>query len=189
MFGSYIGHNVVIGKNTIIHPNVTIYDNTIIGDNVIIHSGTILGSDGFGYVQDEKNTHIKIYHTGNLVIEDSVEIGANCSFDRAVFGTTTIKKGTKIDNLVHIAHNVKIGEHCAIAGQTGFAGSAEVGSYCMLGAQSGVSGHLKIGDGAIIAARGGVTKSIDGKKVYAGFPLFEHRKWLKIQAKVSRLIK
>ncbi len=188
MFGSYIGNNVTIGENTIIYPNVTIYDNTVIGDNCIIHAGTVLGSDGFGYIQ-ESGRHVKIYHTGNLTIEDDVEIGANCSFDRAVFGTTTIKKGTKIDNLVHIAHNVVIGEHCAIAGQTGFAGSAKVGNYCMLGAQSGVSGHLEIGDGAIIAARGGVTKTIEGKKVYAGFPLFEHKQWLKIQAKIARLIK
>lgn len=189
MHGAYIGNNVLIGNNVTIHPNVTIYDNTKIHDNTIIHAGTVIGSDGFGYVQDEKNNHVKIHHTGNLVIEDDVEIGANCSFDRAVFGTTMIKKGTKIDNLVHIAHNVSIGEHCAIAGQTGFAGSAKLGNYCMLGAQAGVSGHLEIGDGAVIAARGGVTKSIEGKKVYAGFPLFEHKQWLKIQAKISRLIK
>ncbi|MCV6607124.1 MAG: UDP-3-O-(3-hydroxymyristoyl)glucosamine N-acyltransferase [Campylobacterales bacterium] len=189
LHGSYIGNNVTIGKNTIIHPNVTIYDNSVIGNDVIIHGGTVIGSDGFGYVQDSNNHHVKIYHTGNIKIEDEVEIGANCTFDRAVFGTTIVKKGTKIDNLVHLAHNVEIGEYCAIAGQTGFAGSSKVGKHVMFGAQAGVSGHLEIGDGTIIAARSGVTKTVEGGKVYAGFPLFEHKKWLKIQAKIARLVK
>ncbi len=189
MPGVYIGNKVVIGDNCILHPNVVIYNNSILDNSITVHSGSIIGSDGFGYVQDEEFNHHKIYHTGNIHIESNVEIGANCAFDRAVFGTTIIKQGTIIDNLVHIAHNCTIGEKCAIAGQSGFAGSTIVGNKVMFGAQAGVAGHLKIGDNAIIAARGGVTKSIEGGKVYAGFPLYERGKWLKIQGKIARLLK
>lgn len=188
MPGAYIGNNVTIGSNTIIYPNVVIYDKTILENNVIIHGGAAIGVDGFGYVQDKEFNHHKIHHTGNVHIQSDVEVGANTTIDRAVFGTTIIKQGSKIDNLVQIAHNCEIGEKCAIAGQTGIAGSSIIGDKVLFGAQAGVAGHLKIGNSAIIAARGGVTKSIDGGKVYAGFPLYESKKWLKIQSKVSRLV-
>jgi len=188
--GAYIGNDVKIGDNCTIYPNVTIYDQTEIGNNAIIHAGSVIGSDGFGYVQDENFNHHKIYHIGIVKIENDVEIGANTAIDRAVFGTTTIKAGTKLDNLVHIGHNCQIGSKCVIAGQTGFAGSSIIGSKVMFGAQSGVAGHLKVGDGAIFAARSGITKSLEGNgKIYAGFPILEKNKWLKIQAKLSRLIK
>ncbi|MGP1561030.1 MAG: UDP-3-O-(3-hydroxymyristoyl)glucosamine N-acyltransferase [Helicobacteraceae bacterium] len=188
--GAYIGNNVCIGNSCVIYPNVSIYDGTQIGNNVRIHAGAVIGSDGFGYVQDAEFNHHKIYHLGTVRLEDDVEIGANTTIDRAVWSQTIVKKGTKLDNLIQVGHNCVIGEKCVAASQTGFAGSSELGSCCMVGAQSGVAGHLKVGSGAILAARSGVTKSIKGGGiVYAGFPLFQKREWLKIQAKIAGLIK
>ncbi len=188
MANAYIGSNVKIGKNTLVHPNVTIYRDCVIGDDCIIHSGTVIGSDGFGYSHTKAGEHIKIYQNGNVLVEDDVEIGANCAVDRAVFNSTIIKKGTKIDNLVHIAHNCEIGEYSIIAGQSGFAGSTKMGRNTVFGSQSGVAGHLEIASFNTFAARSGVTKSIKNSgNVYAGFPLMEHRKWLKTQAKISKL--
>jgi UDP-3-O-[3-hydroxymyristoyl] glucosamine N-acyltransferase len=187
--GVCIGCDVVIGNNTIIHPNVTIYNDTIIGDDCIIHSGTVIGSDGFGYAHTDLGEHIKIYHSGKVVIENKVEIGANSAIDRAVFGETLVKEGSKIDNLVQIGHNCTIGEHSIIVGQTGISGSAKLGRNVVMGGQSAAAGHLEIGDFTTIAARGGVTKSIKGGETYGGFPLIKHRDWLKLQAKIARLLK
>ncbi|NWF66901.1 MAG: UDP-3-O-(3-hydroxymyristoyl)glucosamine N-acyltransferase [Campylobacterales bacterium] len=184
--GSFIGENVTIGSNTIIYPNVSIYNNCVIGSNVILHAGVVVGSDGFGYAHTKDGKHIKIEHLGNVEIEDDVEIGSNSTIDRAVFGVTIIKKGTKIDNLVHVAHNCEIGEYSIIVAQSGLSGSTKLGRNVIMGGQSATAGHLSIGDFATIAARGGVTKSIEGKKTYSGFPLMEHRKWLKLQAKLSK---
>ncbi len=184
-----IGTNVIIKEDTIIYPNVVVYANTTIGSHCIIQAGAILGSDGFGYAHTKNGEHVKICHSGNVIIEDDVEIGANTTVDRAVFGTTVIKKGTKIDNLVQIAHNCELGEYCLIVSQTGISGSTTLGRNVVMGGQSATAGHLRIGDFAIIAARGGVTKTIEGGKTYGGFPLMLQKEWLKKQAKIANYFK
>jgi UDP-3-O-[3-hydroxymyristoyl] glucosamine N-acyltransferase len=189
MAGAYVGDSVTIGSDTLIYPNVTIYHHSEVGANCIIHSGTVIGSDGYGFAHTKRGEHIKIYQNGNAVIEDDVEIGANCVVDRAVFGTTYVRKGTKLDNLIQIAHNCDVGEHTLMASQVGLAGSTTTGRNVVMGGQSASAGHLHIGDFVTIAGKGGVTKSLEGGKTYAGFPAIEHRLWLKLQAKVSSLIK
>jgi UDP-3-O-[3-hydroxymyristoyl] glucosamine N-acyltransferase len=189
MAGAVIGANVKIGKNSVIYPNVVIYDNTVIGKNCIIHSGAVIGSDGYGYVPTEQGEHIKIYHFGNVILQDNVEIGSNTSVDRGVFGATVIGEGTKIDNLVQVAHNSTIGPRCILVSQTGISGSTKLGRNVIMGGQSATAGHLEIGDFATIAARGGVTKSVAGGKVYAGFPLTLHKEWLKAQVKMARFFR
>ena len=187
--GCYIGDGVTIGSNTLLHANVTLYHHTKIGSDCIIHSGTVIGSDGYGFAHTKEGEHIKIYQNGIVEIEDSVEIGANCTVDRAVFGRTLIKKGTKLDNLIQIGHNSIIGENNIMASQVGISGSTTLGRNVIMAGQSATAGHLSIGDFATVSARGGVTKSLDGGKIYGGFPAIEHKLWLKIQAKISSLIK
>ncbi len=189
MAGAYIGDEVEIGSNTIIYPNVTIYHHSKIGDNCILHAGSIIGSDGYGFAHTKQGEHIKIYQNGNTIIEDSVEIGANTTIDRAVFGSTYIRRGTKIDNLVQIGHNCDIGENTLLAGQAGISGSTSLGRNVIMGGQSGTVGHVHIEDFTTIAGKSGVTKSLKGGKTYAGFPAIEHKLWLKLQAKISSLIK
>lgn len=190
MAGTYIGDNVNIGSNCIIYPNVTIYRDCCLGSDCIVHSGTVIGSDGFGFAHTKDGKHIKIYQNGNVEIGNDVEIGSNCCIDRAVFGTTKILDGVKIDNLVQIGHNCVIGEYSIIVSQVGISGSSILGRNVVMGGQSATSGHLEIAPFTTIAARGGVTKSIkDGNKVWAGFPLMEHKTWLKLQAKISNLLK
>ena len=155
----YIGKNVKIGKNCTIHSNVSIYDGTVIGNNVIIHCNTVIGSDGFGYLQKE-GRNIKVPQIGNVVIEDNVEIGSNTSIDRATIGSTVIRKGVKIDNLVQIAHNVTIGENSIIASQTGVSGSSTVGKNCILAGQVGVADHAHIEDNVIVGAKTGVPSRV-----------------------------
>lgn len=184
-----IGDNCVIGEGTLIYPNVTVYRDCSIGKECIIHANSVIGSDGFGFAHTKQGEHVKIYQNGNVIIEDDVEIGANVAIDRAVFGSTIIKKGVKIDNLVQIGHNCLIGEYSIIVSQTGISGSSTLGRNVVMGGQSASAGHLSIGAFATIAARGGVTKSIEGGKTYAGFPLLEHREWLRLQAKISGLKK
>jgi UDP-3-O-[3-hydroxymyristoyl] glucosamine N-acyltransferase len=187
--GVYLGDHVEIGEDTIIHPNCVIYHNCRIGSRCIIHANTVIGSDGFGYAHTKAGEHIKIEQMGNVIIEDDVEIGSNASIDRATFTSTIIRKGAKIDNLVHISHNVEVGEHTIIAGQTGIAGSTTLGRNVVMAAQSGATGHIKIADFTTIAARGGVTKNTESGKTYAGFPLLEHKTWLKFQARLARMAK
>jgi UDP-3-O-[3-hydroxymyristoyl] glucosamine N-acyltransferase len=189
MPGCVIGVDVEIGDNCVIYPNVTIYRDTKIGNNVKIHSGSVIGSDGFGYAHTKDGVYVKIYHLGNVVIEDNVEIGANTCVDRGVFGSTIIKKGTIIDNLVQIAHNCELGEYSILTGQVGLAGSTKLGHHVIMGAQSGTAGHLEIAPMTTIAARGGVTKSVKKPGVYSGFPLMPHKQWLKLQGLLSRLLK
>lgn len=190
MAGSFIGDNVQIGNNTIIYPNVTVYRDCKIGSDCIIHSGTVIGSDGFGFANTKDGKYIKIYQNGNAIIGSDVEIGANCTIDRAVFKSTIIEDGVRIDNLVHIAHNCKIGKGSVLVTQVGIAGSTTLQPYVVMGAQSGAAGHLEIAAFSTIAARGGVTKTIkEPKKTWAGFPLIEHRNWLKLQGKISNLLK
>lgn len=192
-----IGEGTTIGKNCKILSNVTLYDKIILGKNVIIHSGSVIGSDGYGYVT-VKNMHKKIPQTGNVIIGDNVEIGSNCAIDRATIGSTNIGEMTKIDNLVHIAHNVKIGKGCLLTSGFAIAGSSEVGDYCTFAGQVGVAPHIKIGDKSIFAAKSGVTKSLKGDKIYAGYPAREikdHNKRLaaineidKLRKKIQKLI-
>ncbi len=183
---SVIGENVKIGEGTIIYPNVTIYNDTIIGKNCIIHANSVIGTDGFGYAHTKEGEHIKIHHNGNVILEDNVEIGANSCVDRAVFATTIIKEGSKIDNLVQIGHNAEVGERCIMVSQSGLSGSTKLGRNVVMGGQAATAGHIEIGDFATIAARGGVTKSIKGGEVYSGFPLMKHKDWLKLQAKILK---
>ena len=184
-----IGNNVTIGKGSVIHPNVTIYDNTVIGQNCIIHSGSVIGSDGFGYAYTKDKKPVKIYHFGRVVLGNDVEIGANSTIDRGVFGDTFLDDGVKVDNLVQIGHNCKVGKNSVIVSQSGLAGSTEVGENVTFGAQSGTAGHLKIGDNIMFAARSGVTKSVLKSGVYAGFPIKTHKEWLKEMATISKLSK
>lgn len=190
MAGAYISDNVSIGSNTTIYPNVVVYRDCTIGSHCIIHSGTVIGSDGFGFAHTKEGKHVKIYQNGNVIIEDDVEIGSNASIDRAVFGTTLIKEGSKIDNLVQIAHNCIIGEYSIITAQVGISGSTVLGRNVVMGGQSGTAGHLEMAPFTTIAARGGVTKSItQGGKTWAGFPLFEHKPWLRLQGRIAKLLK
>ncbi len=187
--GACIGENVVVEEGSVIYPNVTIYNDVKIGKKVFIHAGSVIGSDGFGYAHTKSGEHVKIYHNGNVIIEDNVEIGANSTIDRAVFGSTIIKKGTKIDNLVQIAHNCEIGQNSILVSQVGISGSTKMGRNVVMGGQSATAGHLEITDFVTVAARGGVTKSITRKDTYSGFPLMKHNDWLRLQAKIAKLLK
>ncbi len=190
MAGSFIGNNVNIGDNTIIYPNVTIYKDCVIGNDCIIHAGTVIGSDGFGFAHTKTGKYIKIYQNGNVVVGNDVEIGANCAIDRAVFNSTIIANGVRLDNLIHIAHNCILKEGCILTAQVGLSGSTILNEYVSMGGQSATAGHLEVAPFTTIAARGGVTKSItQAKKQWAGFPLFEHRQWLKLQGKIAKLLK
>jgi len=163
--GNYIGRDCRLGEDVCLFPNVVIYAKTVIGHRVVIHAGTVIGSDGYGYVFDE-GRHRKVLQAGNVIIHDDVEIGANAAIDRAALGATVIGAGTKIDNLVHVAHNVVMGRHCLVMGQVGFAGSTHLGDYVIIASQSGIAGHLKLGNQAIIGAKSGVMRDIpDGGKV------------------------
>ncbi len=185
---TYIGETVSIGNNTIIYPNVTIYDGSVIGNNVIIHSGAVIGSDGFGYTQ-RKGKNLKIPQIGNVIIEDNVEIGANTTIDRSTIGSTIIKKGVKIDNLVQIAHNVIIGENTVIASQTGISGSTIIGKNCILAGQVGIADHAIIEDNVIVGAKTGVTSrrvKSDEKMVF-GIPAKPIMRAKRIEAAISNL--
>ncbi|MBN2174278.1 MAG: UDP-3-O-(3-hydroxymyristoyl)glucosamine N-acyltransferase [Bacteroidales bacterium] len=170
----YLGDHVMLGKNTTIYPGVKIYSDVVIGNNCIIHAGVIIGSDGFGFAPQAENNYSKVAQIGNVVIEDDVEIGSNTTIDRATLGSTIIKKGAKIDNLIQIAHNVEIGENTVIAAQTGISGSTRIGKNCMIGGQVGIIGHLTIADEVKIAAQSGVGKNIINKgEIVQGSPAFD----------------
>lgn len=187
MPGCYIGDNVSIGDNTILHANATIYHGCIVGSRCILHSGSVVGSDGFGFATDSQGKHYKIHQNGNVVIGDDVEIGANTSIDRAVFGATYIGDGVKLDNLVQVGHNCDLGSGTIMAGQSGIAGSSTTGQNVVLGGHSAIAGHLNIGAFAMIAGKSGVTKSLEGGKTYGGFPAIEQKQWLRQQAKIASL--
>ena len=186
----YVGAEAVVGDNTILYPSVTIYRDCKVGNDCIIHANSVIGSDGFGFATNNMGEHKKIYQNGNVVVEDDVEIGSNTSIDRAVFGSTLIKKGTRIDNLVQIGHNCEVGEYSVMVSQSGLAGSTKLGRNVVMGGQAAAAGHLEIAPFSTFAARSGITNSIkEPGKTYAGFPLMDHRKWLKLQAKLAKLIK
>ena len=175
----YVGESVEIGDNCIIYPGVKIYRNTKIGKNCIIHSSSVIGSDGFGFNFDSKGNTLKVNHNGNVIIEDDVEIGANCTVDRATLGSTLIKSGAKLDNLVQIAHNVIIGKNTCLAAQVGVAGSTIIGDNCLIGGQAGIAGHLKIGDRVQMQAKSGVLKNIKSDSVIMGYPAINYRDYNK----------
>lgn len=181
--GVYLGANVKIGDNTILHAGVKVYNDCVIGSNVAIHAGTVIGSDGFGYAPQADSTYKKVPQIGNVVIEDNVEIGANTAIDRATMGSTIIKAGAKLDNLIQVAHNVEIGNNTVIAAQAGVSGSTKVGSNVMIGGQAGIVGHIQIAGGSKINAQSGVSKSIKtpGAAV-TGSPAFEYAAALRSQA-------
>ena len=185
----YIGAEAVIGENTVIYPNVTVYRDCVIGNDCIIHANTVIGSDGFGFATDDKGEHTKIYQNGNVIIEDDVEIGSNTSIDRAVFGSTLIKRGVRIDNLVQVGHNSEVGEYSVLVSQSGIAGSTKLGRNVVMGGQSATAGHLTIAPFTTLAARSGVTNNIqESGKTFGGFPLMDQRKWLKLQVKIAKLL-
>lgn len=172
--GVYIGDDVIIGDECVLHPGVKVLAGSIIGNHCTIHAGVIIGGDGFGFAPNSENEYNKIAQIGNVILEDHVEIGANTTIDRATLGSTIIRKGAKIDNLIQIAHNVEIGENTVIAAQTGIAGSTKIGKNCMIGGQVGIVGHLKIADGVKIAAQSGVSSSIIKEDtIIQGSPAFD----------------
>jgi len=166
----YIGDNVIVGDNTILYAGVKIYHDTEIGKDCILHAGVVVGSDGFGFAPDESGNYKKIPQIGNVIIEDDVEIGANCTIDRATMGSTIIRKGVKLDNLVQIAHNVEVGESTVMAAQVGVAGSAKIGKYVMIGGQAGIAGHLSIADKTKIVAQSGIPNSVKKEATLMGSP-------------------
>ena len=202
--GACIGNNVVIGNRTIINSGAVLYDNVIVGDDCTIHAnavvregcrignrciiqpGAVIGSDGFGYAPDGSG-YYRIPQIGIVILEDDVEIGANCCIDRAAIDVTRICRGTKLDNLVQIAHNCQIGEDCMIVSQVGISGSTKIGRHVTLAGQVGVAGHLTIGDNVLVGAQSGVPSSLPANAAYSGTPTMPHREWLKSALMVPRL--
>jgi UDP-3-O-[3-hydroxymyristoyl] glucosamine N-acyltransferase len=184
----FIGQNVKIGKNCLLYPGVKIHKDCIIGDNCILHANVVIGSDGFGYSRDSDGAYKKITHVGNVILKDKVEIGANTTIDRAVMGSTVIHEGVKLDNLIHIAHNVEIGEHAAMAAQSGIAGSGKIGAFCQIGGQVGIVGHIEIPEGTMIQAQSGVMNAgkKPGGKLF-GSPAIEYNNYLKSYAIFKQL--
>jgi len=184
--GVYIGARSRIGEGSLIYPHVVLREDTDVGARVIIHSGAVLGADGYGFVA-QNGRHQKIPQIGRVVVEEDVEIGANVAIDRATTGETRIGAGTKIDNLVHVAHNVQIGRDCLITGQVGIAGSARIGHRVTMGGQVGLVGHITVGDGAIIAAQSGVMNNVAPGEILFGSPARPHREAMKLQAIFGKL--
>lgn len=202
--GSYVGEGVKVGRNTTIYSGVVLYDHVQIGDDCLIHAGTVvreqcvvgdrvilqpnavIGSDGFGFAPDGAK-YFKIPQVGIVVLEDDVEIGAASTVDRAAMGETRIKRGTKLDNLVQIGHNVVLGEDCILVSQVGIAGSTTIGNHCTFGGQSAVTGHLKVGDNLTVGGRGGVASNTEGNQVVSGAPAMPHRDWLKATMSFPKL--
>lgn len=183
----FIGDNVTIGENCIIHPGAKIYHDCVVGNRVNIHAGTVVGSDGFGFAPQADGSFIKVPQLGNVVIEDDVEIGANTTIDRATIGSTLIKSGAKLDNLIQIGHNAEVGNSTVIAAQAGISGSTKIGNGVMIGGQAGVVGHIQIGDGARINAQSGVSKSLDAGKTVTGSPAHDYTAALRSQAMTRKL--
>lgn len=178
----YLGNNVKIGDDSIIHPGAKIYHDCIIGNNVIIHAGTVIGSDGFGFAPQTDGSLQKVPQIGNVIIEDNVEIGANTTIDRATIGSTIIRSGAKLDNLVQIAHNVEVGNSTVIAALAGVSGSTKIGNGVMIGGQAGLAGHLQVGDGSKINAQAGLGKSLKAGSAVTGSPAYEYNKAIRSQA-------
>jgi UDP-3-O-[3-hydroxymyristoyl] glucosamine N-acyltransferase len=190
--GSYIGRGCSLGKSCIIGPHAVLYAGVHLGDRVRVHAGSVVGSDGFGYVMDEDSgEYFKIPQLGTVIVEDDVEIGSNTSIDRATFGATKIGRDTKVDNLIQIAHNVQIGEHCTLSGQAGIAGSSTVGDYCVLAGQVGIADHVVLEDRVIVGAQAGVPsrKRIKGNQIIWGSPARPLAEAMRMFSTLSRLAK
>jgi UDP-3-O-[3-hydroxymyristoyl] glucosamine N-acyltransferase len=184
--GTYVGKDASIGEDCLIYPHVTIREEVEVGDRVIIHCGVVLGADGYGFVSDG-DVHRKVPQVGNVVIESDVEIGANSTIDRATNGTTRVGRGTKMDNLVMIGHNVVIGENCLIVAQVGIGGSARIGANVTVGGQVGIVGHIKVGDGVVIGAQAGVIGDVPANTTVSGYPAREHGQARKVYACTQKL--
>lgn len=189
MPGVVIADNVSIGSNCKIYPNVVIYRESVIGDRVLIHANSVIGSDGFGYAQNALGEHVKIEHNGRTIIEDDVEIGANNVIDRAVFGETRVKKGSKVGHSCVIAHNSVVGEHSLLVAQVGLAGSTTTGRNVVLGGQVGTAGHVHIGDFVQVAGRGAVSKNLPPKSKWGGHPIMQLDEWMKFYVNLRRMLK
>ena len=174
---TYIGDNVHIGDNTILYSGVKIYYNCVVGQDCILHAGVVVGSDGFGFEPDAKGVNQKLPQIGNVIIEDDVEIGANTTVDRAMMGSTIIRRNTKIDNLVQVAHNVEVGESTFLCSQVGIAGSTKVGAHCILAGQVGVAGHIEITDNCVFGAQSGIAGSVRKAGMYQGSPAIDAMNW------------
>lgn len=185
--GVVVMDDVTIGDDCILFPNVTVYPQCQLGARIIIHAGSVVGSDGYGYALDRQGHFLKRPHVGKVIIEDDVEIGANCCIDRATFGETRIRRGAKIDNLVQIAHNVEVGEDNLLVSQVGIAGSTILGHHVIMGGNSGVADHLTLGDNVVIAAKAGVTNNVAANTVLAGYPAVERARWLRQNAVLHKL--
>lgn len=183
---TYIGQNAKIGADTVIYSSVTVREYCEIGARCVIHASTVIGADGFGFTTS-KGVHTKVPQIGNVIVEDDVEIGAHVGIDRAAMGSTVIGHGTKIDNLVHIGHNCKIGANCLIVAQTGISGSTIVGDNVTFGGQTGTVGHIKIGGNSVYAARSGITKNMPEGVFCSGFPVQPHNDWLKLQVSLQKV--
>ena len=183
----YIGKGSRVGADCHVYPQVMIREGVEIGDRVTIHSGAVIGSDGFGYLRDRRAVCVKVPQVGRVILEDDVEIGANVTIDRATMGTTRLKRGTKIDNLVQIAHNVAVGEDTVIAALTGVSGSTKIGDRVTLGGQVGIVDHVEIGDDVTVGAQAGVTKDLPPRTVYMGFPAVPHLKFKRTMAAMQRI--
>ena len=174
---TYIGDNVRIGNNTILYSGVKIYYNCQVGNDCILHAGVVVGSDGFGFEPDAKGINQKLPQIGNVIIEDDVEIGANTTLDRAMMGSTIVRRNAKIDNLVQVAHNVEVGESTFLCSQVGIAGSSKIGSHCILAGQVGVAGHLKITDNCVFGAQSGIPSNVRKPGMYQGSPIIDAMNW------------
>ncbi|AWX46032.1 UDP-3-O-(3-hydroxymyristoyl)glucosamine N-acyltransferase [Flagellimonas maritima] len=170
----YIGDNVTIGNNVVVFAGAKIYSESIIGNDCVIHSGAIIGADGFGFTPNDKGEYTKVPQTGNVILEDNVDVGAGTTIDRATLGSTMLRKGVKLDNQIQIAHNVEIGEHTAIAAQTGIAGSTKIGKNCLIGGQVGIVGHITIGDRVKIQAQSGIGRNVKDDEVLQGSPALNY---------------
>jgi UDP-3-O-[3-hydroxymyristoyl] glucosamine N-acyltransferase len=186
MPGCVIGDEVRIGADTLVYPNVTIRERCTVGARCIIHSGTVIGSDGFGFIPGDEGP-VKIPQLGTVIIEDDVEIGANCAIDRGALGATRLGRGVKLDNLVHLAHNVEVGEYSFLVAQVGVSGSTKLGKRVALAGQVGVTGHLELGDGVQVGAQSGVNHSVPPGQTVSGSPIRPHREWLQIMAHLPKL--
>lgn len=183
----YIGHNVKIGSHCELNPGAVVHENAILGDRVVLRAHAVVGGQGFGFATDEKGHHTHIRQLGRAVIEDDVEVGACTTIDNGAMNNTVVHRGTKIDNLVHLGHNVEVGEDCFIIAQVGIAGSTKIGNHCILAGQAGITGHIEICDNVVLGGKTGVTGNITKPGVYLGYPMRPHIQWERLEALIGKL--